>query len=216
MGPFCKMSGSWFLLWVKFLVITSVKILNDQLKIPVTCKIRIFSSIEKTIDYARMLEASGCQMLTVHGRIREQRGHNTGLANWDAIRQVKQAVSIPVIANGNILTLNDIEKCLLDTGVDGVMSAGKFKCILKQRLEGNLYNPALFTGLNPPVWEIAKEYLDICGNLAPDTKLSYIRGHLFKLFKPWYKYITETLVFIYMLIFVKDLPLPLPWKICLN
>jgi tRNA-dihydrouridine synthase 1 len=45
--------------------------------VPVTAKFRIFSDVNKTVEYAKMLERAGAQILTCHGRLREQRGHNT-------------------------------------------------------------------------------------------------------------------------------------------
>ncbi|CAG8503092.1 5986_t:CDS:2 [Ambispora gerdemannii] len=131
----------------------------------------LIHKLNKTIEYARMIERAGAQMLTVHGRIRDQKGHNTGLADWEQIRCVKEAVNIPVIANGNILYFEDIQRCLEATGADGVMSA-----------EGNLYNPALFANHNLPIWTMAQEYLDICQTIT--TKNAYIRGHLFKILRP--------------------------------
>ncbi|KAJ1820961.1 tRNA dihydrouridine synthase [Coemansia sp. RSA 2671] len=152
------------------LVSRLIRKLHENLEIPVTAKIRVFPEIEKTVEYAKMVEAAGAQIITVHGRLREQKGHKTGLADWAKIKAVKDAVSVPVFANGNILYQEDIQRCIDATNVEGVMSA-----------ETNLYNPALFSGKVLPTWQMAEEYLDICNEVP--TNISYIRGHLFKLFR---------------------------------
>lgn len=128
-----------------------VRTLHEGLDIPVTCKIRVFPDLAKTIAYAKMIEASGCQMLTVHGRTIKQKGQLTGIADWEAIKAVKEAVSIPVVANGNILYEADVDECIRQTGVDGVMSA-----------EANLTNPTLFSKEGQHhVWKITEEYFEI-------------------------------------------------------
>lgn len=152
------------------LVKVLIQTLHLNLDIPVTCKIRIFQNDpDKTIRYAKMIEEAGCALLTVHGRYREQKGMLTGLADWDIIRRVKESLSIPVFANGNIQYFEDVDKCLKVTGAEGVMTA-----------EGNLHNPGVFRNEQFKNYRMAEEYLEIVSKHPCAS--SCIRGHLFKLF----------------------------------
>jgi tRNA-dihydrouridine synthase 1 len=62
--------------------LTPVNHLHKNLSVPITAKFRVYDSLEKTLDYARMLERAGAQILTVHGRTRAQKGQLKGLAAW--------------------------------------------------------------------------------------------------------------------------------------
>jgi tRNA-dihydrouridine synthase 1 len=109
--------------------------LHIQLDVPVTAKIRMLDSKEATLAYAENILSAGASILTVHGRMREQKGHNTGLADWSTIRYLRENLPRETVlfANGNILRHEDIARCLEATGADGVMSA-----------EGNLHDPTIF------------------------------------------------------------------------
>lgn len=71
------------------------------------------------VEFARMCEAAGADMITLHGRTRAQQYE--GKADWDAIRAVKDAVSIPVAANGDVFAPEDAQRILDHTGADFVM-----------------------------------------------------------------------------------------------
>lgn len=95
----------------------------QAVNVPVTVKTRLGWCDEEIniVDFAQRLEAAGAQMITIHGRTRAQGYH--GPARWDWIAQVKNALSIPVIANGDIVSVEAAVRCLEQTGADGVMCA---------------------------------------------------------------------------------------------
>jgi len=186
------------------LIHSLINTLHTNLDVPVTAKIRILETKERSLEYARMVVNAGAQIVTVHGRTREQKGHNTGLADWSYIKYIRDNLPREVVmfANGNILWHEDVERCLAATGVDGVMSA-----------EGNLYNPAIFETSRdwdkrfPRMDIVGREYLDIIrhkilphlplqellaqepskrsrkklNEIFKDSNLTPIKSHLFKL-----------------------------------
>lgn len=123
------------------LIFRLINILHKELSIPVTAKIRILETKEKTLEYAQNVLRAGASILTVHGRRREQKGHLTGIADWKMIKFLRDSLppDTVIFANGNILQEADLQKCLDATGADGVMSA-----------EGNLSDPGLFAKPPPP------------------------------------------------------------------
>ncbi|KAI0571326.1 tRNA-dihydrouridine synthase C [Pyrenophora tritici-repentis] len=130
------------------LISRMIRKLHEELDVPVTAKMRVLETPEKTLAYAKTLLDAGASIITVHGRRREQKGHNTGLADWKMIRHLRENLpkETVIFANGNILQHEDIAKCLEATGADGVMSA-----------EGNLYDPTIFAPPPPPGQE-GREY----------------------------------------------------------
>ncbi|KAK6866105.1 hypothetical protein PG995_002633 [Apiospora arundinis] len=130
------------------LIFRLINNLHNNLSVPVTAKIRVLETKEKTLAYAKMCLDAGASVITVHGRRREQKGHLTGIADWSYIRYLRENLpkETVIFANGNVLQPGDVEKCLEATGADAVMSA-----------EGNLSDPAIF-GEAPPVGQEGREY----------------------------------------------------------
>ncbi|KAG1360632.1 putative tRNA-dihydrouridine(16/17) synthase [NAD(P)(+)]-like [Cocos nucifera] len=166
------------------LVKSLVEKLSYNLHVPVSCKIRIFPCLQDTIAYARMLEEAGCSLLAVHGRNRDEKDGKKFRADWNAIKAVKDALRIPVLANGNIRHMGDVRSCLNHTGADGVLSA-----------ESLLENPALFSGFRTLEWreddgesmndlgldqaELVVEYLKLCEQYPVPWRM--IRSHVHKM-----------------------------------
>lgn len=104
--------------------VRAAKILEAVVKavdLPVTLKMRLGWNFEtmNAPRLAKIAEETGIRMVTIHGRTRQQ--FYNGEANWSLIRPVKEAVKIPVIANGDIRNEQDVVQALVQSGADGVM-----------------------------------------------------------------------------------------------
>ena len=124
---------------------------------PVTVKFRKgFSAGEDTaVEFAKYMEDAGADALTVHGRTRDQ--YYDGSADWDCIRRVKEAVSVPVFGSGDIFSADDAVRMVRVTGIDGVMVA-----------RGARGNPWIFRelkryGEDPGAWAERTDAPDISG-----------------------------------------------------
>ncbi|WP_222023552.1 tRNA dihydrouridine synthase DusB [Rhizobium laguerreae] len=115
--------------------------------IPVTLKMRLGwdeNSINAP-DIARRAEAAGIQLVTIHGRTRMQ--FYEGRADWDAIRAVREMISIPLIANGDVETAGDAQEILRRSGADAVM--------IGRGCQGRPWHAGVLAGAPEPRQEIA-------------------------------------------------------------
>ncbi|WP_222078655.1 tRNA dihydrouridine synthase DusB [Rhizobium leguminosarum] len=143
--------------------------------IPVTLKMRIGWD-ENSInahDIARRAEAAGIQLVTIHGRTRMQ--FYEGRADWDAIRAVREVISIPLIANGDVETAGDAQEILRRSGADAVM--------IGRGCQGRPWHAGVISGAPEPlpqeIAEIAVEHyrmmLDFYGEAVA---IRHARKHL--------------------------------------
>ena len=111
--------------------------LTRELDVPITGKIRLGWDDDNLnyLEVARIVEANGGSLVAVHGRTKQQAYR--GEANWKAIAEIKAAVNIPVIGNGDVRKVRDIQRMLDFTGCDAVMIG-----------RGAIGNPWIFAGLD--------------------------------------------------------------------
>lgn len=100
-----------------------VRAVSSAVSLPVTVKMRIGWDADHicAVDFARRMEEAGASLICVHGRTRAQM--YAPAADWETIARVKEAVSVPVLGNGDVFSAADALRMLRETGVDGVMVA---------------------------------------------------------------------------------------------
>ncbi|EGQ3676361.1 tRNA dihydrouridine synthase DusB [Staphylococcus pseudintermedius] len=115
----CEAGARWLLDLNK--IYEMVSAVTERVSKPVTCKMRIGWDEDHifAVENAKAAERAGAAAISLHGRTRVQMYE--GKADWDIIRQVKEAVNIPVIGNGDVTSPELAEKMLKETGVDAVM-----------------------------------------------------------------------------------------------
>ncbi|XP_067324909.1 tRNA-dihydrouridine(20a/20b) synthase [NAD(P)+]-like isoform X1 [Anolis sagrei] len=147
------------------LVQDMVKLVKNQVENPlfsVSIKIRIHDDLKRTIDLCQKAEAAGVSWITVHGRNVEERHQPV---HCDAIKIIKESLSIPVVANGDMKSLKDVEDVHQITGTDGVMVA-----------RGLLANPAMFAGYEETPPECVQDWVHIA--LEHGTPFTCFHHHL--------------------------------------
>uniref|UniRef100_A0AC34QZP2 DUS-like FMN-binding domain-containing protein n=1 Tax=Panagrolaimus sp. JU765 TaxID=591449 RepID=A0AC34QZP2_9BILA len=176
-----------------------------QSLLPISVKVRIQDSVAETISYVKMLEEAGASMITIHGRTREQKGVNTGIADWNHIAEVRKMLEE---AGASMITIHGRtrEQKGVNTGIADwnhiaevrkvlsipVIANGNIqlpgdveKCLeatgadAVMSAEGILFNPLLFLDSFEPCYLIAKKYMKYARKFQANS--SAIRAHIFRI-----------------------------------
>lgn len=145
------------------LVCDMVRTTLRRTSVPVSIKIRAHADHRETVELCQRAERVGVEWITVHGRTVKQSSKTP--VNLDVIRLVKDSVGVPVIANGDVFTPDDVDRITQATGANGVMSA-----------RGIMINPALFGGHTATPWSCVDDFIQLSMSLG--TSLHVFRRHL--------------------------------------
>ncbi|CAB9522278.1 synthase [Seminavis robusta] len=172
-----------FLLEDEQVLLKCVKHLVKTISKPVTVKVRVLpEGDDASLRLYHKLANCGIHLLTIHGRTRHQLHVQTGKADWNIIQRTVQELGhrIPIFANGNIGSYDDVQRCLDETGVDGVMSS-----------EALLEYPALFdaTAMRMGRIQMAKEYLLLAKQYPPQighqgSGIKCLKAHIHRFLHP--------------------------------
>ena len=142
------------------LIAETFHLLTTHLDIPITGKIRLgWDEQINFLEIGKILEDNGAALVAMHGRTKQQK--YTGEADWDAIAELKQALSVPVIGNGDVTEPEHIQAMLDHTGCDGVMigrGAIGNPWIFSGRSRQDLTITELFAGINKHANEMMDYY----------------------------------------------------------
>jgi len=141
--------------------------MSNSLTVPVSAKLRLCQPASATMHLAQRLEHAGASWITLHARTVSARRRRQGAADLEQVKLLKEALSVPVVSNGNVRTWEDVEKNRAYTGADGVMVG-----------ETLLGNPCLFANTIPDPVSISREYIDICRERPGTATMQTIQTHV--------------------------------------
>ncbi|KAG0044495.1 tRNA-dihydrouridine(20a/20b) synthase [NAD(P)+]-like protein [Gryganskiella cystojenkinii] len=139
-----------------------------RVNIPCSIKIRIHRDLRETNEFVKRALSVGVDFITVHGRTKKMK--STEPVSLEGMKFVKEVSTVPVLANGDVFSLEDADSIVAATGVDGTMSA-----------RGILENPALYAGHSVTPWECIEDYVDLA--LSYGTNAFIFHHHLMYMFE---------------------------------
>jgi tRNA-dihydrouridine synthase B len=148
-----------------------VAILRRSTALPLSAKIRLGTTLDESrlIEFCRMLEGEGVDLLSVHGRLHGEKFCRR--PRWDWIGKVKRALAIPLLANGGIFSVDDAKRCLEESGADGLMIG-----------RGAAVRPWLFAEIAREIYGTSNLFADGSEPLPQEIYFRFIR--LLERFRP--------------------------------
>ncbi|TFY53891.1 hypothetical protein EVJ58_g9185 [Rhodofomes roseus] len=144
-----------------------VSAMSNSLTVPVTAKLRLCQPASTSVHLAQRLEHAGASWITLHARTVSARRRRQGAADLEQVKLLKEALSVPVVSNGNVRTWADVEQNRAYTGAEGIMVG-----------ETLLGNPCLFANTVPDPVSISREYIDICRERPDTATMQTIQTHV--------------------------------------